>query len=526
MRAGHLHRIAALSSLTLPLLVAAAGEAAAGSDIERARADTLKLIELLTNQGVISRDNAAALTQEVARPAASADKPMAAATAMATVAPSAPVVPPGTVRVPYVPDFVRKDIKDELRTELVAQATREGWAGPGVVPEWVRMIRWDGDLRFRYQFDRYAADNAPAISVQQTNVNRAFTALNTTEDRQRLRVRARLGATATLDENWSAGARLATGNLTEPVSSNQTLGNYGNKFSATFDRAFIRYRYQDQINAVVGRFASPWMSTDLLWATDLGFDGVAVSWTPALPRQARGFVTLAAMPVQEVELSSPDKWLVGAQAGAELPGGPGGIDSKFAIALYDYRNMLGKVSPAGTTLYESSAPQFAQKGNTYYNISSDPARPLLGLAAEYRLLNLTGQMEIPVSGDKRVLISGDFVRNLAFDSAAVSQRVGTNVAARTLGYQLRLAFGDRELTRRDQWQVFATYKHAERDAVLDAFTDSDFRLGGTDARGYTIGGSYGVGRNTSLNLRYLSADSIDGPPLSIDVLQLDLIARF
>jgi hypothetical protein len=74
--------------------------------------------------------------------------------------------------------------------------------------------------------------------------------------------------------------------------------------------------------------------------------------------------------------------------------------------------------------------------------------------------------------------------------------------------------------------VFFGYKRVERDAVLDAFTDSDLHGGGTDAKGYTLGGSWGLGRNTTLTGRWLSADSISGAPLALDTLQVDLLLRF
>ena len=82
------------------------------------------------------------------------------------------------------------------------------------------------------------------------------------------------------------------------------------------------------------------------------------------------------------------------------------------------------------------------------------------------------------------------------------------------------------LTKRGNWQVYAAYKHLERDAVLDAFTDSDFHLGGTDAKGWLLGGSYALMENAWVNARWLSSDEIDGPPLGIDVLQFDFYARF
>jgi hypothetical protein len=64
------------------------------------------------------------------------------------------------------------------------------------------------------------------------------------------------------------------------------------------------------------------------------------------------------------------------------------------------------------------------------------------------------------------------------------------------------------------------------DAVVDAFTDSDFHLGGTNAKGYMLSAAYGLGRNVWLRARWLSAREVDGPPLDIDVLQLDLQAGF
>ena len=63
------------------------------------------------------------------------------------------------------------------------------------------------------------------------------------------------------------------------------------------------------------------------------------------------------------------------------------------------------------------------------------------------------------------------------------------------------------------WRAFVAYHYAERDSLLDAFTDSDIHRGGTDAEGYIIGGELGLTNNTWARLRYLSADEIDGPPL-------------
>lgn len=97
---------------------------------------------------------------------------------------------------------------------------------------------------------------------------------------------------------------------------------------------------------------------------------------------------------------------------------------------------------------------------------------------------------------------------------------------RTTGYQAQVAFGWPIVADRYTWRAWFAYKYLEADAVLDAFTDSDFHLGGTDAKGWLIGAEYAVLDNTWITLRYLTADAIDGPPLGVDVVQLDLNAKF
>ena len=103
-----------------------------------------------------------------------------------------------------------------------------------------------------------------------------------------------------------------------------------------------------------------------------------------------------------------------------------------------------------------------------------------------------------------VILTGDFVRNVGFDKDEVAARIGQPIDAKVNGYQFLASVGWPEVTAAGRWRVFGGYKHLERDAVLDAFTDSDFHLGGTDAKGWLLGGDYGLARNTWLTMRYLS----------------------
>ena len=74
--------------------------------------------------------------------------------------------------------------------------------------------------------------------------------------------------------------------------------------------------------------------------------------------------------------------------------------------------------------------------------------------------------------------------------------------------------------------LFLFYKHLEADAVLDAFTESDFHLGGTNTKGWILGARLGLRKNWWLRTRWLTADEIEGPALAIDVLQVDINAAF
>ena len=58
----------------------------------------------------------------------------------------------------------------------------------------------------------------------------------------------------------------------------------------------------------------------------------------------------------------------------------------------------------------------------------------------------------------------------------------------------------------------------------DGFNDSSFHQGGTNARGYYIGGSYAFDKNVYGVLRWMSKEVY--APLAIDTMQFEINARF
>lgn len=530
----------ALAAASLVVLSAAA-PALAQEDrsLDEVRNTVVNLLEALVEKGVVSQEQARGLVAD-ARGQADRD-------AQARAAEDADAA--GAVRVTYVPQVVRDDISADVREQLrpevvedvVAQARAEGWGVPAGLPDWIRGLRLYGDMRARVQSDLFASDNAEFAYLDFLKVNEkggiakagddAF--LNTTQDRFRYRVRARLGVEAQLGEGFTTGLRMATGNFRDPVSTNQTMAQAGGRYTFGLDQAYVRYEARDAdqwpwLSVAAGRTTNPFLSTDLLFDNDLTFEGVTASYRYGFPSQDRHvFVTAGAYPIEEVELSSDDKWLYAMQLGTHWEFDED-ASLRAGLAYYHYDNVTGIRNDLDSTAFDYTAPLWLQKGNTLFDIrnDADPTTNLFALAADYEIVNLFLAWGMPLFDDYELELTADYVTNLGFDEGDVLARTGLAVDGRTDGYLLEAAFGHPKLDRRHAWRAAIRYRYLERDAVLDAYTDSDFHLGGTDSKGYVIRGDYGLGRRVYASLRYLSANEIDGPPLGIDVIQLDVTGQF
>lgn len=524
--------------LAIAVAAACSGSAIAAPDDERVKVEllhetTLNLIQLLVEQGVLKQEAADALLKKAELRAAEKTAQAKAAEAGKTDTGK------DVVRVVYVPEHVKREIREQVRQEVVAQAKQERWGDVNAVPEWLDRLKWEGDFRLRYQGDLFADANAPEAFFQTAGQNMS----NTLEDRQRERVRLRLGLNANVTGGVDAGIRITTGNTSDPVSTNQTLGNTGNKYSLVLDRAFIKLRPIDDLTLWGGRIPNPFFSTDLVWDDDVNFEGAAVSYAPGAQEPQRvfkPFITAGVFPLQEIEKNSSvkakDKWLVAAQAGLEWTPSTR-ARFKFGAGYYHFQNVSSTFNEVATTgFYDLSKPQYRQKGNSLFVFDSDADNngnpigsipdPVFGLASEYRIANLSLVADFAEFFPVHVIGSFDWARNLGFDQNEILARTKQSIEPEIDGYQARLTIGYPKVSERHDWQAFVGYRYLERDAVLDAFTDSDFHLGGTNHKGFMIGGAYGLYKNTSLSARWMSSDEISGLPLSIDVFQLDLNAKF
>jgi hypothetical protein len=91
---------------------------------------------------------------------------------------------------------------------------------------------------------------------------------------------------------------------------------------------------------------------------------------------------------------------------------------------------------------------------------------------------------------------------------------------------VKAGFGDPDPSNFGEWNVTVGYRYIQPDALLDAFNSTDFALGGTNAKGYTVTATAGLYRGSYLQLRWFSSNQVNGPPLSVDVGQIELHVRF
>ncbi len=541
----------------------------------------INLIRLMVKKGLITQADADGLIAEANAEAVQAQKAQAAPSAVA----ANDGAQPGDVRVPYVPQSVRNEIRDQVKQEVIAQARSEHWAQPDALPEWLDRIAWSGDIRVRDESWLYSRGNSPYF-IDYATLNRTGPfdvnqigrgvnppILNSQQNRPNiLDMQAHLALDAKLGDTVTAGVRIGSGNDNNPVSTTQALGGGLVKKNLWLDRAWLRWQPFAWGSLTFGRMANPFFVTDLIYSPELNFDGIAAQGRWKLGDGFEGFANGGMFPIQFTGNDTPSqafgyqknhssqRWLSALQLGARWA-----IDEdtrwSAALAYYYYDGMRGQLS-APCPIYtgvnfcstDDSAPAYMQKGNSVFllrNIVPDPSSPgnyaqpqLVGLVYDYHLLDLTSQFDFS-AGSTPVRVQADYVRNMAYHEkeafkrypnglgqpvnnyeASSSQTESGPYKSGPVGWLVRGILGNPSPMKANDWNVTFGYKYLQPDAVLDGLTDPNFHLGGTNAKGFIISADYGIAARTWLSARYFNAKQVFGPPLSIDVVQLEINTKF
>ena len=316
----------------------------------------------------------------------------------------------------------------------------------------------------------------------------------------------------------------------------------------------------------VGRFDNPFFRTsEIMYDNDLGFDGFSLQARHEIAEGVTPFVNAGIFPIYNTDFNfatnnpdkfeSTDKWLYGGQIGLDLRREKK-IAAKFGVGYYQFDNVEGELSDpylplstkdAGNT--DATRPSYAQKGNTYMalrNIIPDPLNnygtsmqyQYFGLASKFEVLDYNARIDLNYFEPFQISLLGEYSKNLAFDQADIETKAINNrgplAEGQTLGafeggdtaWNLALQIGSGTMQEGGDWYASFGYRYVESDAVVDAFADSDFGLGGTNVEGFTVGAGVAITPALQVSLRWMGAQEIAGPPFKSDVIMFDINAKF
>jgi len=106
-------------------------------------------------------------------------------------------------------------------------------------------------------------------------------------------------------------------------------------------------------------------------------------------------------------------------------------------------------------------------------------------------------------------------------ASSIGQFDGSPVA-----WMVQLRVGTPALAKTWDWGLTLGYRWIGSDAVVDGFNDSEFGLGGTNMKGFTVGGQLALSRNVWVSLSWMGSDSLAGPQYKVDMIQFDLNSKF
>jgi hypothetical protein len=350
--------------------------------------------------------------------------------------------------------------------------------------EWYEKLKLKGDVRFRNEL------------IRQTDRSDNF----------RWRIRARLAADVEINESWSAAIGLASGS-DDPISTNQTLSGGFSRKSIMLDLAYVDFhpKQVSGLNMNAGKMRFPFETADktqLLWDNDLSPEGIALKYKHKAGGKADVFVNAAGFYITD---SDPDneQWMSGAQAGFNaMPSGE--IHLMAGVGYFDFLRSKGM-----PTFYNSAK----NCGNSATK-AVNGEKTTYCYVWNYEELELIGIIDVKVNDKTSIRLTGDYVNNAGADSLNTGYLFGGTVSYGKEKGSLKLSVDYREL---------------EADAVIGAFSYSDFVGGGTNGKGWQLGLSVGIEKNTSFDLTYLlDKKSIKEGDTETDYnrLQVDIQTKF
>ena len=378
------------------------------------------------------------------------------------------------------------------------------------VGDWVGRFTWKGDLRYRNE-----------------QIKQEFVA----GDRDRDRLRARLGVVAKVNDTVTAEVQLTTGeqlaqatgtsctNATcygDARSPNQTLTDASSRKRVWFDTAFFQWKPNANWTATLGKQRYAWFrpANVLFFDNDINPEGLSVNW-----QQGADGLFAAAWYVHLAERSvGADSTMSGGQFGWRGPVGPARLT--VAGGYFDHGAVEGY-----------NAVQDGNLANAFGNTTTTGAAVCRqGLATciadDFNIYEASAELAFQVGG-KPLTFVADYSKNDKAD-------FGTTFKGLDTAYAIGAQYG--RVSTFNTWEIGYLYQKVENDSLYGQWVDSDFGGGVTGSKGHVFRFGYGFGRNFRFNTTYFMNDTnidvpvtIGGAPItsrSYRRLQLDVVATF
>jgi hypothetical protein len=358
--------------------------------------------------------------------------------------------------------------------------------------EWYERIAVGGDFRFRGE----------GIWQENSDVD------------SRTRIRARLRVTGEASESWRVCLGLATG-TDDPVSTNTTLtGGYSRK-GIMLDLAFLDFHPKALagLDLIAGKMGLPFEvaeETELQWDNDLSPEGLAIRYRRGAGPRAELFLNGALFDIRDTDPDDlGEAWMAGGQAGidAKLPRGVG---LTIGAGYFNYEGAIGRYGFYRPNEFYGNSSRLWQRtletGGYSYSYR--------GYERDFNIVEALAVVDLGLGKWADVALFGTYENNVRADD-------------RNVGW---LAGGSASRGKdRGALKVRASYRHLESDAVVGAFSDSDFIGGGTDGEGWELGFTCGAAKGVDLSATwFLNVKNIEAASYETDYqrLQVDVRARF
>ncbi|MBJ9977118.1 putative porin [Pseudomonas sp. S75] len=366
---------------------------------------------------------------------------------------------------------LQADLAKETKEKVDQKAQADRMSSFEQKVAWAAKTQVKGDVRLRYE--DVNVDNPRSGSGNQ--------------DRER--VRARVGFYSEINPQVDAGVRIATGSSADGRSTNQSLDNYFEKKSLWVDLAYLDWHPTaiPNLHLIGGKMQQPWVSMgDIIWDSDLNPEGVAVTY--------------------KTNLGGTE--LFGSAGHYTLKDNVDGDGVQFKHDAQLYHGQLGaRFAPADTLKLTV--------GGSVYGYDNDKES-----AALRQFGNTTNEFNL-VEGFGQIDFTG-FAIPLAAYGQFVKNTQSTDGEDKGWLAGLKSKIG--------AWSLDYNYRDVQRNAVVSAFTDSDFGNGFTGARGHKFKVGYEIDKNFAVGAAYLMAKTdrsqLPNTDADVDTLQVDLEAKF